>query len=273
MKKKIIITGVSGFIGKSFFKKIETSFNTYGTYNSTKINLNKTVKIDLSNLIETQKLIKKMKPDVIFHFAAMTNPKLNELDKKRSYRNNFLVTQNIVKSITKRTKLIFLSTDKVYDGDYKKNTKKDSVKPLNFYGKQKLNSENFIKKHTNNYFILRLPIVHSNGNIKKNSLIDKFIYEIRKNRKLNIFSNVVRSFVKLNELNNFMVKLINCDEDYGIYNLGSKPYSYLDRVYLLSCINKNKFNKLVKPNLGKVFPLKQPINVSKVKKIFNFSFS
>lgn len=59
MKKKIIITGVSGFIGKSFFKKIETSFNTYGTYNSTKINLNKTVKIDLSNLIETQKLIKK----------------------------------------------------------------------------------------------------------------------------------------------------------------------------------------------------------------------
>jgi dTDP-4-dehydrorhamnose reductase len=273
MKKKIIITGVSGFIGKIFFNKIKNKFNVYGIYNSTKINENKTKKIDLSNLIETKNFIKKIKPDVIFHFAAMTNPKLNELDKKKSYKSNFIVTKNIVKCANKKTKIVFLSTDKVYDGNYRKNSEKDIPKPLNFYGRQKLNSENFIKKNIDKFYILRLPIVHSNGRVKKKSIIDKFIYEINKNKKINIFSNVVRSFIKINELNDFMIKLIDMDKNYGIYNIGSKPYSYLNRVFLLSTINEKKFRKLVEGNLGKVFPLKQPIDVSKVKKFFNISFS
>lgn len=273
MKKKIIITGVSGFIGKIFFNKIKDRFNTYGIYNSTKINKNKTIKIDLSNLNQTKNFIKKINPDVIFHFAAMTNPKLNELNKKKSIKNNFIVTKNILKCISKKTKIIFLSTDKVYDGNYKKNSEKDFVKPLNFYGKQKLYSENLIKKNIHKFFILRLPIVHSNGRVKKNSIIDKFIYEINKNKNINVFSNVVRSFIKIEELNDFMIKLIDIDENYGIYNIGSKPYSYLNRVLFLSTIKKKKLSKLIKGNLGKVFPLKQPLDVSKVKKIFNKYFS
>ena len=79
----------------------------------------------------------------------------------------------------KKIKLIYLSTDKVYDGNFKKNRENDKLKPRNYYGKQKLLSE-ITSKKLKQIFILRLPIVHSNGKIRKDSLIDQFIYDAEK---------------------------------------------------------------------------------------------
>ena len=149
---------------------------------------------------------------------------LNEKNKKKNEIKIF--KKNIVTLCRKKIKLIYLSTDKVYDGNFKKNRENDKLKPRNYYGKQKLLSENYIKKNLNRFFILRLPIVHSNGKIRKDSLIDQFIYDAKKSRQVSIYKNVLRSFVKLNQLNNFLEKLIINEKKFGVYNIGSKKYSY-----------------------------------------------
>ncbi len=199
----------------------------------------------------------------------MANPGLNEKNKKKSRINNFLVTKNIVTLCRKNIKMIYLSTDKVYDGNFKKNRENNKLKPRNYYGKQKLLSENYIKKNLNRFFILRLPIVHSNGKIRKDSLIDQFIYDAKKSRQVSIYNNVLRSFVKLNQLNNFLEKLIICEKKFGVYNIGSKKYSYYKRVQFL--LNKDK-NYKIKGVKGKVFPMIQDLNLDKLKKNFSINF-
>jgi hypothetical protein len=83
---------------------------------------------------------------------------------------------------------------------------------------------------------------------------------------------VKRSFLKINELNLFLKKLIN-SKNYGIYNIGSKKLSYSQRIKILSTelkINwKNKINEIQ----GNVFPLEQNFNTNKVKKKFKYNFT
>lgn len=154
MKYKILITGGSGFIGRYFFNRIVKKHKVYSTYNSSKYKKKNYVKINLANLTKTKKLIKKIKPDVIFHFAAMANPGLNEKNKEKSKVNNFIVTKNVVDAMSKSTKIIFLSTDKIYDGYPSQNLETSSVCPQNFYGKQKLLCEKYIKKKLKNILFL-----------------------------------------------------------------------------------------------------------------------
>lgn len=118
-----------------------------------------------------------------------------------------------------------------------------------------------------------MPIVHLNGHVRKNSLIDQFIFDIKKDRKINVFDNVTRSFVKLNELSNFFEQLILHNHNYGLFNIGTKKYSYYQRLLsLIIDFPKNKKLKIM-PVKGNIYPMKQDLNLKKIKKVFNLTFT
>ena len=56
---------------------------------------------------------------------------------------------------------------------------------------------------------------------------------------------------------------------FGVYNIGSKKYSYYKRVQFL--LNKDK-NYKIKGVKGKVFPMIQDLNLDKFKKNFSINF-
>jgi len=285
-KKKILITGAGGFIGYYFYKKLKKkdNFDIYCTVNShinTKIKKNllkiratkniKLLSIDLKNLKKTKETIKKINPHIIYHFAAYSDHKSSEQNKLICRRNNVLVTTNIMRSIDSSCKIVFLSTDKVYSQNPNKSPETINLKPMGYLAKQKLECEKIIKRKTKKFFILRLPIVHGLGQNYNNSVIDNFLYKLKKKRRIKVFKNIERSFLMINDLNNILEVLIE-SKNYGIYNVGSDLISYSNRVKnLCKLININYANLIDEIN-GIIYPVKQNFNIIKVKKKFNFKF-
>ena len=70
------------------------------------------------------------------------------------------------------------------------------------------------------------------------SFIDQAIDNIRSNKKVNIFSNVKRCFLKVEELISVYEILLK-SENYGTYNLASPMLSYRDRLIQICIENKN----------------------------------
>tara|TARA_X000000950_G_scaffold286958_1_gene397471 strand:+ start:16454 stop:17302 length:849 start_codon:yes stop_codon:yes gene_type:complete len=281
--EKILITGINGFIGNELFSfLVKKKLNIFGTINSNKKKNNiikkfnnkiineKIFSINLLKKKEVTNLIKKIKPDIIFHFAGNTR-------KFKKYNNQYFITKNIVEAISKETLFVFPSTDKIYINSPKDNLENSKIinKFDNLYEKQKINCEKFIKKKLKKYFILRLGIVHSTGKIDyfKKSIIDQTLVNLKNKKKSIVFKNIYRSFCKINELNKFLLNFViyKKNKDYGIYNIGSKNYSYFERVQKLARIKKLNINKIV-PTLGNITPLKQELNTEKInKKGFFFS--
>ncbi|MBN1633874.1 MAG: NAD(P)-dependent oxidoreductase [Ignavibacteria bacterium] len=165
---KIFITGGSGLLGQYLNIILSKEFNilsvynkNYGnclSYNSREININ-----NLSNL---ENVIKEFLPDIVIHTAGYTRPEVSDsLPYEEVYRTNTAVTKFIAEICDLiNAKLIFTSTDLVYDGNQGEylgeNAKLD---PLSSYADTKLKAEEEIKKVFENYVILRTSLLYGMG--------------------------------------------------------------------------------------------------------------
>jgi dTDP-4-dehydrorhamnose reductase len=269
---KILVTGATGFVGQIFSDKISKE---YTNIEVVRIGFSRkkegVISADLSQLDETKRLIESVKPTHVFHFAAMVNPKLNEENKSESYRKNFIITNNLVAACSQNTTIYFLSTDKVYDSSNKNALELDVTKiPDNFYSLMKIICENIISSKFSKHFILRCPIIHSLGDTNSNSFIDGALIKLSENEKINVFDNVIRHYIVIDELINFLIELLFSDK-YGTYNVGTFPMSYYERIFSLA--NLQGLNtSLIETSKGNVLPEIQTYNLTKLQSTFNKKF-
>ena len=108
-KKKILITGGSGFIGSAIIRKL-ISKNVFLlnldclSYAGNKKNLldiknnkyYKFLKIDISNLRELNKIFKKFKPNYVINCAAETHVDRSILNSKKFIKSNIIGTYNLL---------------------------------------------------------------------------------------------------------------------------------------------------------------------------------
>ena len=119
MKKRLLITGVSGLLGNNLAYYFKDKYRTLGLYNSHPVTIDgiRTQKGDITSRSLFNKIISEFNPDIVIHCASLTDVDFCETNKELTDRINVSGTKNVVDSVLHRdTKLIYLSTDSVYDG-------------------------------------------------------------------------------------------------------------------------------------------------------------
>lgn len=273
---KILITGINGFVGGQFLKflnkknikcdgVVRSKSNTKNIVKNLKIK-SKLINIYEADLIkkkDTKVLINKTKPDIIFHFAGVTRGSEKNNDHK--------ITKNLISSMSNKSILVFPSTDKVYINDPKKNKETSKIVDHfdNCYEKNKFISEKLIIKKLIKFYILRLGPVHSTSNLslfKNKNLIDKLLNNLKNKKKVLVFSNVYRSFCRVEELSLFFYNLVYKKKiPFGIYNIGSNLVSYHDRLIKLARSMKISTKKII-PKFGIIEPKKQELDTNKIRR-------
>jgi len=202
--KTILITGASGFIGEYLAKEFSKNFNIIGI--DIIQNKNSFFKefftLDIRNYKKVKNIFKKNKVDIVIHSAAVKDLQWCEGNKKEAYSINHLSTIQLYKlSRINNAKFIFISSDQVFDGkrgDYHENSIKN---PINYYGKLKVLSEEFLKNKPN-VAICRTAMVF--GKIPENQkkifnkikqkdflvvqgyIIDHLVYRLKHNQKIKL---------------------------------------------------------------------------------------
>ena len=130
INKKILVTGGDG----RFSKVLKRDNKKLNLFFASKKQCNI---LDVKSL---EKIIKKVKPKIIFHCAGLSRPmSLHQSNISKSIDLNIIGTANVVKVCKKfNIKLIYFSSGYVYNGTKGNYSEKDSVKPFNNYGLSKL---------------------------------------------------------------------------------------------------------------------------------------
>ncbi len=220
-KKNLLIFGKGGQLGSNFFELLENNpaYNsTFPTFEECDFSDEANVKKYLDNL--------KTKPDYIINCAAYTAVDKAEDEIDLCYKinvgsvgeiANFCAKNNIV--------LIHYSTDYVFDGSGDKPFTEDNtenLKPLNYYGISKLESEKIIQKSKCKNFIFRISWVY---NFVGKNFPFTILRLASEKEELKIVSDQIGSPCYSMDIAKVTLKIIEKNSsDYGIYHLTPQEY-------------------------------------------------
>lgn len=219
--KKVLIIGSSGFLGKEIYKifKLDESYETYGTYSKTIVNGFEY--LDLNNLNSITEVFIKIRPEILIITAALTNVEYCETNKKEAYKINVTGIENIV-SIAKKynSKIIYVSTEYVFDGVSGPYSEQDNTNPINYYGETKLLAEQIIQKSIKEYLIVRTTVVYG-WDVNSKNFIMQLIRNLSDNKIMKVPYDQISSPTYCSNLSGMIKEC--CDKEIlGILNLVDK---------------------------------------------------
>ncbi len=280
MKPRILIFGGSGFVGSSFIDYSRDIFDISYTYNTNMINFDKTIANKINLFTDNKKIlsiIDDLNPDVIINTVAYPSVDFCEINRELANELHVNVTKTIVDGATKNnSKLIFLSTDAVFEGELnKKYSENDIPNPLNYYGITKLNAEKIVLSQPNNV-VLRTAVVY--GWHKKSRFTNWILDYLKQNKKVDPFIDQFNTPTLVDDLVKSMIKIIENNIS-GLFHATGK-----------TCLNRYEFalklansfgydQKFVLPVTSKEKkqdaprPISTCLDSSKLENTLNFHFS
>lgn len=272
---RVLVTGSEGFIGGRTVNSLLKNNHLVLGIDKNKTNRKHQTNFLFENydLLDFQKLKKsfeKFKPDTVFHFAAFTSALEGENQKTAYFRNNVILTMEIMKYCKefKVENFVFSSSAAVYGSPKTQIVNEEAeLNPLNYYGKTKLFAEKIIKSSAYSQ-INRVVLRYSNvyGSINKSEhqsntygVIDLFIKKI-KEKSLPIIINSDGKQTR---------DFIHVDDVIKINNLAGNLKT--NETFNVSSCKKTSINELVElmeKKLGKKIEIRyQPDIVEKTKAI------
>ena len=243
MKYKILILGGSGNLGSILKKKVFFKNQFFPTRKE----------INILNFKKLKKFIFDNKINLIINCAAIARMRECEKSKKKSFNVNVLGAKNLVKIVKQyknlNIKLIQISSDAVYPSTKGNYSELSKLKPYNYYGKNKLLSEKYVKS-LDRFIIIRTRFFNK--------------------KKIKYFTAAIDSFtssIEVNKLANYIILLIKKNFK-GIINVGGKKVSdfklYKNYKKIKIC-NQADIQKKLKFKISK----DASMNISKLNKLFN----
>lgn len=158
MNNKILITGSGGFVGQNLYKLLQTDFRVFGIGKNRQQFVDSVV--DISKTGEFVEVLERYNPDQIVHLAALSNVEKCETERKLADEQNILPVETMTqwaKNSGKR--IIFISSDYVYDGGKGNFSELDPENPIQYYGEKKLEGERIVSS-LEKYAILRPTVIY-----------------------------------------------------------------------------------------------------------------
>lgn len=211
----IVVTGVNGQVGSEIKVLAEQDrSNSYFFLDRKQLPLDKTLII--------QDVLGMYQPDLIIHCAAYTAVDKAESEYDLANAINHLATEEIAQYCRiHQTKLIFISTDYVFDGNSSTPLREDEfTAPINTYGLTKLKGEQAIQKWCSEGIIIRTSWVYSTYG---NNFVKTMIRLMAEKDKISVINDQIGSPTYAKDLAKAILCIVKAEKwTSGIYHYSNE---------------------------------------------------
>ena len=253
----VLITGGAGYIGSMLSTKLlnlghKVTVVDMLKYDKGSLNhlyFNKNFKL-ICDDVRKKSLMKKLikKNDFIIPLAALVGAPLCEKYKKDAVSTNLGTIKTLCEIITKKNKLIYLTTNSGYGiGEKDKYCDENSpLNPISLYGRTKCDGEDLVRNKIKNHVCFRLATVFGHSyRMRSDLLVNNFVNTTIKKKKLTLFEpHFRRNFIHVRDVVNaivFTMKNFNKLKN-DVYNLGLSSAN-ISKIMLAKKIKK-QYKKL-----------------------------
>ena len=224
----ILVTGASGLLGASVVSQAQQrGCDVIGLYHRHPVFMQgaEFLAADLTDESETRRIFRELRPSNVIHCAAAADVDWCEEHPDEAYRLNVIATTAIAE-ITARSnaRLLYVSTDSVFDGERGHYSETDTPAPLNVYAKTKLQGEREVARLNSAAIIARVSLYGWNAQ-SKDSLAEWVLKRLTLRESIPGFSDVFFCPTLANDVAEVLLELTD-QNLFGIYHVvGSESIS------------------------------------------------
>jgi len=226
MRKKILITGASGQLGKELISTLYSDFELLPTdAKPLPITVNglPVIEMDITNPQKVSEIVTTFAPDIIINSAAYTNVDGCEMNKKTARAVNVVGLENLIKASLTETYFIQVSTDYVFDGEDGPYSEDAPTFPVSYYGKTKLEAENIMRGSRRNNLILRPNVLYSSSTEDMASFFSWVFTSLSENANISVVTDQTSNPTWTYAFAQAIHQCINSNVE-GLYHYGSENY-------------------------------------------------
>lgn len=228
---KVFIVGASGLVGSNCMQhfaaqnwEVKGSYFSFPTEGTVFYNTLEPEHPDNFDIIAWQ-------PDVLVHCGALTHVDYCEEHVDESYQKTVQSTINIIALAKQcKAKLVYISTDYVFDGKEGPYTEEAPLNPLSVYARHKLAAEQLALQELPDTLVLRVTNIYGHE-VRGKNFVSRIVQQCKDKQKLTLklpydqFASPTNAF----DIARAMFVLLQ-DQKKGIYHIGSTDY--MNRVAL-----------------------------------------
>lgn len=277
---KVLVTGANGLLGQTLIKQLlEKKYEVVATGRGPSRLIIAALEglsykeVDITDGAAIESFILDEKPSVIVHAAAMTNVDQCELNKQDCYNINVTATRFIIdaaKSISAR--LVYVSTDFIFDGNNGPYKEEDEPAPVNYYGSTKLVAEKAVMESGLDWAIARTILVYGVAEATGRTNIVSWVKQnLQSASKIRMVTDQWRTPTFVHDLATGIVLMIEKNAK-GIYHLSGDqqmtPYEMAVETARFFGLDESLIEKSSSPEIKQpaIRPPRTGFNIEKAKK-------
>jgi len=194
---KVLITGFNGFVAGSLLVQAPANWELHGVGRSEAPDSSKAVyhRLDLLDAARLDRLVRDLRPDAVIHAAAIANIDLCEREPAMADAVNTGITERLAALCQEiSARLVFCSTDTVFDGKRGCYTESDTPIAVNYYAKTKIRAEAAVLAADKRNVVARLALVMGMPMMGSgNSFLADMLGKLKRGETLQFADNEIRT--------------------------------------------------------------------------------
>ncbi len=274
----VLIFGSNGLLGQNLVRRFKNHYHVLGS-SVEQDNFLEALKVeyravDLTNRLQTRRLLEDVKPDIIINAAAFTDVDGCEEHREICWGVNVHAIENILESsVAFKPILIHISTDYVFDGEDGLYREIDKPNPRGNYARSKLAAENIILSGSLEYIIVRTQVLYGMGNKVRPNFVTWVVKQLQEGKTIKVVTDQIGSPTYAPDLAEAIVRLLE-NEAYGLFHVSSPDqisrYDFARKIAEVFELDASLIQPIETSELEQKAP--RPRNSSfKIDKLFNYT--
>lgn len=198
--KPILVTGARGLLGANLW-------NDYAKLGLPVSGIDRSI-CDLNDPTETARAVREIEPGCIIHTAALTQVDWCESHPQEAWRTNVEASSTLAQIARQiGARMVYISTDSVFDGVHGFYSEIDQPRPLNVYARSKLAGEWAVLAELSDALIVRTVIYGWNVQ-PKSSLAEWILSRLESGLEVQAFDDATFSPILVNDLGGLLLELV-----------------------------------------------------------------